>query len=93
MDKSLAKYGFHRDDVTDVFMIIVLIIVEVQWNAEKTGYEPQKNAKSGVMPLGMGAQNRTQRKHLSFRKHSNAGKRTVELHKRPKRIRKIRVGF
>jgi glyoxylase-like metal-dependent hydrolase (beta-lactamase superfamily II) len=49
MDKSLAKYGFHRDDVTDVFMTHLHFDHcggSVQWNKDKTGYEPAfKNAK------------------------------------------------
>ncbi|WP_269686133.1 MBL fold metallo-hydrolase [Flavobacterium lacustre] len=49
MDKSLAKYGFHRDDVTDVFMTHLHFDHcggSVQWNQDKTGYEPAfKNAK------------------------------------------------
>ena len=49
MDKSLAKYGFHRDDITDVFMTHLHFDHcggSVQWNKEKTGYEPAfKNAK------------------------------------------------
>lgn len=49
MDKSLAKYGFHRDDVTDVFMTHLHFDHcggSVQWNKHKTGYEPAfKNAK------------------------------------------------
>lgn len=48
MDKSLAKYGFHRDDITDVFMTHLHFDHcggSVQWNAAKTGYEPAfKNA-------------------------------------------------
>jgi glyoxylase-like metal-dependent hydrolase (beta-lactamase superfamily II) len=42
MDKSLAKHGFHRDDVTDVFMTHLHFDHcggSVQWNADKTGYE------------------------------------------------------
>jgi glyoxylase-like metal-dependent hydrolase (beta-lactamase superfamily II) len=37
MDKSLAKYGFHRDDVTDVFTHLHFDHCggSVQWNAEK----------------------------------------------------------
>jgi hypothetical protein len=55
MDKSLAKYGFHRDDVTDVFMIYLFwSLVEVQWNAEKRDMSLKKTLNSGVMPLGMG---------------------------------------
>ncbi len=49
MDKSLAKYGFNRDDVTDVFMTHLHFDHcggSVQWNKDKTGYEPAfKNAK------------------------------------------------
>ncbi|MFV5694257.1 MBL fold metallo-hydrolase [Flavobacterium sp. LB3P122] len=49
MDKSLAKYGFHRDDITDVFMTHLHFDHcggSVQWNTEKTGYEPAfKKAK------------------------------------------------
>ena len=49
LDKSLAKYGFHRDDVTDVFMTHLHFDHcggSVNWNANKTGYEVAlKNAK------------------------------------------------
>jgi glyoxylase-like metal-dependent hydrolase (beta-lactamase superfamily II) len=49
MDKSLAKYGFHRDDITDVFMTHLHFDHcggSVQWNADRTGYEVAfKNAK------------------------------------------------
>jgi glyoxylase-like metal-dependent hydrolase (beta-lactamase superfamily II) len=49
LDKSLAKYGFHRDDVTDVFMTHLHFDHcggSIQWNNSKTGYEPAfKNAK------------------------------------------------
>ena len=49
MDKSLAKYGFHRDDVTDVFMTHLHFDHcggSIQWNKDRTGYEPAfKNAK------------------------------------------------
>ena len=49
IDKSLAKYGFHRDDITDVFMTHLHFDHcggSVQWNSDKTGYEPAfKNAK------------------------------------------------
>jgi len=48
LDKSLKKYGFHRDDVTDVFMTHLHFDHcggSIQWNKEKTGYEPAfKNA-------------------------------------------------
>ncbi|AWI25189.1 MBL fold metallo-hydrolase [Flavobacterium pallidum] len=49
MDKSLAKHGFHRDDITDVFMTHLHFDHcggSVQWNQDRTGYEPAfKNAK------------------------------------------------
>lgn len=49
IDKSLAKYGFNRDDITDVFMTHLHFDHcggSVQWNSTKTGYEPAfKNAK------------------------------------------------
>jgi glyoxylase-like metal-dependent hydrolase (beta-lactamase superfamily II) len=49
IDKSLAKYGFHRDDITDVFMTHLHFDHcggSVQWNKDRTGYEPAfKNAK------------------------------------------------
>jgi glyoxylase-like metal-dependent hydrolase (beta-lactamase superfamily II) len=49
MDKSLAKYGFHRDDITDVFMTHLHFDHcggSIQWNKDRTGYEPAfKNAK------------------------------------------------
>ena len=49
LDKSLAKYGFQRDDVTDVFMTHLHFDHcggSVNWNAAKTGYEVAfKNAK------------------------------------------------
>ncbi|GGC81184.1 MBL fold metallo-hydrolase [Flavobacterium lutivivi] len=49
LDKSLAKHGFHRDDVTDVFMSHLHFDHcggSVNWNQDKTGYEVAfKNAK------------------------------------------------
>jgi glyoxylase-like metal-dependent hydrolase (beta-lactamase superfamily II) len=49
MDKSLAKHGFSRDDITDVFMTHLHFDHcggRVQWTKDKTGYEPAfKNAK------------------------------------------------
>ncbi|WP_223032369.1 MBL fold metallo-hydrolase [Hanstruepera marina] len=48
IDKSLKKYGFHRDDITDVFMTHLHFDHcggSVQWNKDRTGYEPAfKNA-------------------------------------------------
>ncbi len=49
LDKSLKQHGFHRDDITDVFMTHLHFDHcggSVQWNKDKTGYEPAfKNAK------------------------------------------------
>lgn len=49
LDSSLANYGFHRDEVTDVFMSHLHFDHcggSVNWNAQKTGYEVAfKNAK------------------------------------------------
>ncbi|WP_264519988.1 MBL fold metallo-hydrolase [Flavobacterium sp. N1994] len=49
LDGSLAKYGFHRDDITDVFMTHLHFDHcggSVNWNKDKTGYEVAfKNAK------------------------------------------------
>jgi len=49
IDKSLAKHGFHRNDITDVFMTHLHFDHcggSVQWNSDKTGYEVAfKNAK------------------------------------------------
>lgn len=48
-DKSLAQHGFHRDDITDVFMTHLHFDHcggSVQWNKDRTGYEPAfKNAQ------------------------------------------------
>jgi glyoxylase-like metal-dependent hydrolase (beta-lactamase superfamily II) len=48
LDASLKKAGFHRDDITDVFMTHLHFDHcggSVQWNKDKTGYEPAfKNA-------------------------------------------------
>ena len=49
LDKSLEKKGFHRDDITDVFLTHLHFDHcggSIQWNKDKTGYEPAfKNAK------------------------------------------------
>lgn len=49
LDTSLAKYGFHRDNITDVFLTHLHFDHcggSIQWNKDKTGYEPAfKNAK------------------------------------------------
>lgn len=49
LDVSLAKHGFHRDDITDVFLTHLHFDHcggSIQWNKDKTGYEPAfKNAR------------------------------------------------
>ena len=49
LDSSLAKHGFHRDDITDVFLTHLHFDHcggSIQWNKERTYYEPAfKNAK------------------------------------------------
>ncbi len=49
LDKSLASHGFHRDDITDVFLTHLHFDHcggSIQWNKDRTGYEPAfKNAK------------------------------------------------
>ena len=49
LDKSLAKHGFHKDDITDVFMTHLHFDHcggSIEWNKNKTGYQPAfKNAK------------------------------------------------
>ena len=48
LDSSLKKHGFHRDDITDVFLTHLHFDHcggSIQWNNDKTGYEPAfKNA-------------------------------------------------
>lgn len=49
LDNSLKKAGFHRDDITDVFMTHLHFDHcggSIQWNKDRTGYEPAfKNAR------------------------------------------------
>ncbi len=49
IDSSLKKYGFHRDDITDVFLTHLHFDHcggSIQWNKDRTGYEPAfKNAR------------------------------------------------
>ncbi|SNR37895.1 Glyoxylase, beta-lactamase superfamily II [Lutibacter agarilyticus] len=49
LDGSLAQHGFHRDDITDVFLTHLHFDHcggAIQWNKDRTGYEPAfKNAK------------------------------------------------
>lgn len=48
IDASLKQYGFHRDDITDVFLTHLHfdhVGGSVQWNEDRTGYKPAfKNA-------------------------------------------------
>ena len=48
IDASLKQFGFHRDDITDVFMTHLHFDHcggSIQWNKDHTGYEPAfKNA-------------------------------------------------
>lgn len=48
LDGSLKQHGFHRDDITDVFMTHLHFDHcggSIQWNKDRTGYEPAfKNA-------------------------------------------------
>ena len=48
LDRSLKKYGFHRDDITDVFLTHLHFDHcggSIQWNKDRSGYEPAfKNA-------------------------------------------------
>ena len=49
LDNSLKELGFHRDDITDVFLTHLHFDHcggSVQWNKDRTGYEPAfKNAR------------------------------------------------
>ncbi len=49
IDNSLKTHGFHRDDITDVFMTHLHFDHcggSIQWNKDRTGYEPAfKNAQ------------------------------------------------
>lgn len=49
LDASLAQHGFHRDDITDVFLTHLHFDHcggAIQWNKDRTGFEPAfKNAK------------------------------------------------
>lgn len=49
LDGSLAQYGFHREDITDVFLTHLHFDHcggAIQWNKDRTGYEPAfKNAR------------------------------------------------
>lgn len=49
LDKSLKKAGFHRDDITDVFLTHLHFDHcggSIQWNKDRSGFEPAfKNAR------------------------------------------------
>lgn len=49
LDNSLKKHGFHRDDITDVFLTHLHFDHcggSIQWNKDRTGFEPAfKNAR------------------------------------------------
>lgn len=49
LDNSLREHGFHRDDITDVFMTHLHFDHcggGIQWNKDRTGFEPAfKNAR------------------------------------------------
>ncbi len=49
IDRSLEKHGFHRDDITDIFLTHLHfdhVGGAIKWNKDRTGYEPAfKNAK------------------------------------------------
>ena len=49
IEKSLEKHGFHRDDITDIFLTHLHfdhVGGAIKWNKDRTGYEPAfKNAK------------------------------------------------
>jgi glyoxylase-like metal-dependent hydrolase (beta-lactamase superfamily II) len=49
LDSSLAQHGFHRDDITDVFLTHLHFDHcggSIQWNKDRTGYEPAfRNAR------------------------------------------------
>ncbi|MFD2724765.1 MBL fold metallo-hydrolase [Hyunsoonleella rubra] len=49
LDSSLSRYGFHPNDITDVFLTHLHFDHcggAIQWNSDRTGYEPAfKNAK------------------------------------------------
>lgn len=55
LDHSLKKAGFHRDEITDVFLTHLHFDHcggSVQWNKDRTGYEPAfKNARYWSNPL------------------------------------------
>ena len=73
LDKSLKNAGFHRDDITDVFMTHLHFDHcggSVNWNNDKTGYEIAfKNAKFW-----------TNENHWNWATHPNAREKASFLH-------------
>jgi metal-dependent hydrolase (beta-lactamase superfamily II) len=70
LDKSLAKYGFSRDDITDVFMTHLHFDHcggSVQWNKKQDTNLLSKTQNFGLMKtIGNGLQNQIPgRKHHS----------------------------
>lgn len=75
LDDSLKKAGFHRDDITDVFMTHLHFDHcggSIQWNSNKTGYEPAfKNARFWTTEAHWNwALNPNQREKASFLKEN-----------------------
>jgi hypothetical protein len=61
MDKSLAKHGFHRDDVTDDYIYTLTIVVEV-YNGTKQAMNLLSRTLNGAMKsLGMGNKTKSER--------------------------------
>jgi glyoxylase-like metal-dependent hydrolase (beta-lactamase superfamily II) len=74
LDKNLAKFGFVRDDITDVFLTHLHFDHcggAIEWNDDKTGYRPAfKNAHFGPTKIiGNGLQNQSREK-ASFLKEN-----------------------
>ena len=75
IDKSLQKYGFHRDDITDVFLTHLHFDHcggSIQWNKDRTGYETAfKNARFWTKKEHWeGATNPNAREKASFLKEN-----------------------
>jgi len=71
LDSSLAKHGFHRDDITDVFLTHLHFDHcggAIEWNSDKTFYNLLlKMQNFGLMKnIGNGQQNPIQEKKLLF---------------------------
>ena len=56
LDSSLAEKGFHRDEITDVFLTHLHFDHcggSIQWNRHRTGYEPAFKNTFGIKKLGI----------------------------------------